>query len=141
MPHLDNYDADDVDDGELPEETFEQREAARLRAEAALDREDERTGRAGGRRRLPGALEGARPLARELAALRRQSRLRTDPDLCVSAAARTRSSAAWPRPASQSAGRCASTRGVLAASSAGAAPEPWSGLLRAAVSRAVGEGA
>jgi len=80
MPHLDNYDADDVDDGELPEETFEQREAARLRAEAALDREDERMGRAGGRRRLPGALEGARPRARELAALRWHARLRTDPD-------------------------------------------------------------
>lgn len=59
MPHLDNYDQDDIDDGELPEETFEQREAARLRAEAALDRADDRAGRAGARRRLPGALEGA----------------------------------------------------------------------------------
>ena len=59
MPHLDNYDQGDIDDAELPEETFEQREAARLRAEAALDRADERAGRAGARRRLPGALEGA----------------------------------------------------------------------------------
>ena len=59
MPHLDTYDQGDIDDGELPEETFEQREAARLRAEAALDRADERAGRAGARRRLPGALEGA----------------------------------------------------------------------------------
>ena len=58
MPHLDNYDQDDINDGELPEETFEQREAARLRAEAALDRADLRAGRVGARRRLPGALEG-----------------------------------------------------------------------------------
>ncbi len=59
MPHLDNYDPNDIDDAEIPEETFEQREANRLRAEAALDRADERAGRVGGRRRLPGALEGA----------------------------------------------------------------------------------
>ena len=72
MPHLDNYDPDDIDDAEIPEETFEQREANRLRAEAALDHADERAGRVGGRRRLPGALEGAPGIILMLARQRRR---------------------------------------------------------------------
>jgi hypothetical protein len=50
MPALDRYDRRDIDD-EAVEEGFEEREAARLRAEAAMDRAEGRR-----RTRLPGAL-------------------------------------------------------------------------------------
>ena len=50
MPALDRYDRRDMDD-EVEEGTFEEREVARLRAEAAMDRAEGRR-----RTRLPGAL-------------------------------------------------------------------------------------
>ncbi|CAL8466756.1 g6292 [Coccomyxa elongata] len=50
MPALDRYDNRDIDD-DVEEENFEEREAARLRAERAMDRADGRR-----RARLPGAL-------------------------------------------------------------------------------------
>lgn len=50
MPALDRYDPRDIDDEEVPE-TFEEREAARLRAERELDQAQGRR-----RTRLPGAL-------------------------------------------------------------------------------------
>lgn len=50
MPALDRYDARDIDDEEVPE-TFEEREAARLRAEREMDQAQGRR-----RARLPGAL-------------------------------------------------------------------------------------
>lgn len=50
MPALDRYDNRDIDD-DVEEEDFEEREAARLRAERAMDRADGRR-----RARLPGAL-------------------------------------------------------------------------------------
>ena len=60
MPGLDRYDAEGVDDEEMGEVSYEQAQAARLRAERELERRDVREGRFAGRRtRLPGALEGA----------------------------------------------------------------------------------
>jgi hypothetical protein len=59
MPALDRYDPRDIDDEEIAE-TFEAREAARLRAEEELDRAQGRR-----RARLPGALlEGEAPVQR-----------------------------------------------------------------------------
>lgn len=59
MSALDQYDAADIDDGEVGQDvTFEEAQAARLRAEAELDRRDGREGVGNRRQRLPGALEG-----------------------------------------------------------------------------------
>ena len=60
MSGLDRYDQDDIDDADVGQDvTFEEAQAARLRAEAELDRRDAREGVGGRRQRLPGALEGA----------------------------------------------------------------------------------
>lgn len=59
MSGLDQYDQDDIDDADAGEDvTFEEAQAARLRAEAELDRRDVREGVGARRQRLPGALEG-----------------------------------------------------------------------------------
>ena len=59
MPALDRYDAEGVDDEATDEVSFEQAQAARLRAEREMEQRDIRDGRFTGRRsRLPGALEG-----------------------------------------------------------------------------------
>ena len=59
MPALDRYDAEGLEDEEVGEVSFEQVQAARLRAERDMERRDVREGRFTGRRsRLPGALEG-----------------------------------------------------------------------------------
>ena len=59
MSGLDRYDDADLDDNEVGQDvTFEEAQAARLRAEADLDRRDAREGVGGRRQRLPGALEG-----------------------------------------------------------------------------------
>lgn len=60
MSALDRYDQDDIDDADAGQDvTFEEAQAARLRAEAELDRRDAREGVGGRRQRLPGALEGS----------------------------------------------------------------------------------
>ena len=60
MPELDRYDPRHIDDAASEGGSFGAAQEARLRAEEALDRRDQREGRATGRRaRLPGALEGA----------------------------------------------------------------------------------
>lgn len=59
MPELDRYDVRDIDDAESGG-SFGAAQDARLAAERAMERRDEREGRVTGRRaRLPGALEGA----------------------------------------------------------------------------------
>ena len=59
MSGLDRYDPDDIDDADVGQDvTFEEAQAARLRAEADLDRRDAREGVGNRRQRLPGALEG-----------------------------------------------------------------------------------
>jgi len=59
MSGLDRYDEEGIDDQEGGEDvTFEEAQAARLRAERDLDRRDAREGIVGRRQRLPQALEG-----------------------------------------------------------------------------------
>jgi hypothetical protein len=60
MSGLDRYDEEGIDDVQEGGEdvTFEEAQAARLRAERDLDRRDAREGIAGRRQRLPQALEG-----------------------------------------------------------------------------------
>ena len=59
MPGLDKYEPNDIDDEDEHDVTYEEAQAARLRADRELDRRDVREGRATGRRqRLPEVLEG-----------------------------------------------------------------------------------
>lgn len=61
MSGMDQYEGEGLDDEYAEQMTYEERAAARLAAEAALDRRDAAAAAAGGRRgrkRMPGALEG-----------------------------------------------------------------------------------
>lgn len=59
MEHLDRYEREGIDEGFVEDITAEQAMGARAAAEDALERRDQREGRVTGRRRLPGALDGA----------------------------------------------------------------------------------
>jgi len=62
MEHLDRYEREGIDAEFEDDMDAEAALDARARAERDLDRRDVREGRVTGRRRLPGALEGACPL-------------------------------------------------------------------------------